>query len=108
MKKSSRLLTKEDYNLIKQIAREASEQSNLDFEKCYTITLLYFLYQFGGMEDNELPVQYIPTVKLLYKNFYGSYIHYITEILYSDDEYAKAIKNAEIALNGGDDPRCPW
>ena len=93
--------------MVEKIAKLASE-SGLEFEKCYTITLLYYLCQFNDIDIRNIPVDYQSSVRLLYKNLFGSYIHYITEIMYSNDEYVKAIKDAEIELYGGDDPRCPW
>lgn len=103
-----RELTKDECFLIWNIALKASKDKNLDFNKCYTITLLYFLCQYCGFEQRSIPPEYVFSVELLYKNFYGSYIHYINDINYSNDEYAKAIKAAEIALYGGDDPKCLW
>lgn len=104
-----RVLKSEEYDKIREIAILANA-TNLDtnFEDCYMITLLYYLMQFGGLKKHQIPPKFVKSVMLLYKNPYSSYIHYRTEILYSDDIYAKNIKQAEIDLNGGDDPRCPW
>lgn len=93
---------------VKEIALLASEKYDLDYEKCYNITSFYFLKQEGKIKEEDIPKEYAYSVMLLYKNPISSYIHYRTEIIYSKDLYAKAIKNAEIEVSGGDDPRCPW
>lgn len=103
-----RLLSKKEQQDIIEIARQAIQiNQNLDFNKCYIITLSYYLAQLSGYDTNYIPIEYKKTVELLHKNFYGSYIHYRNNIVYSKDDYAKAIKEAEIAVLG-DDPRCPW
>ena len=106
--KKARALTPEEYSDIRNIALTATrDNKDIDYGTCYSITLLYYLLQFGGLEESEIIPPY-HAATLLYKNPVSSYLHYRTEILYSDDIYAKAIKAAEIKLNGGDDPRCPW
>lgn len=103
-----RLLTKKEQSDIIEIARQATRiNQELDFNKCYVITLSYYLTQLSGYDINYIPPEYEPSVKLLYKNPYSSYIHYRNNILYSKDMYAKTIKEAEIMVLG-DDPRCPW
>lgn len=104
----SRELTRNEYYEIKKIAYKAATDNKLDIYKCYNLTLFYYLAQFGGLPINTLFPEDRKSVTLLYKPPFTSYIHYRTEIMYSDDIYVKAIKDAEIDLNGGDDPRCPW
>lgn len=101
-------LNEEDLRLISKIAELASNRYGLNYEKCYNITFFYFLIQQNKIKEDDIPIEYLYSTILLYKNPISSYIHYRTEIMYSKDEYAKAIKNAEIELAGGDDPRCPW
>lgn len=103
-----RNLSQEEYTQISLIAKKASIDYNLEYSKCYTITLLYYLMQFTGLKEDNIPFEYSQSAKLLYKNPISSYIHYFNNILYSDDPYVKGIKQAEIILSGGDDPRCPW
>ena len=106
--KHPRALTLDEYKDIKEIALLASSGTDLDASKCYTITLLYYLLQFSGLKEDNIPYDYVKSAMLLYKNPNSSYIHYRNNIIYSNDAYAKAIKNAEINFAGGDDPRCPW
>lgn len=102
-------LSSEDIHKIENIANLAVNiDSNLEYDKCFTITALYFSRQFYNLPENEVPIEYFYPVKLLYKNPNSSYVHYRMDILYGNDKYATAIKDAEIELNGGDDPRCPW
>ena len=109
MKKNiPRVLTPQEYSDIEEIARMASVSENLDFTTCYTVTLLYYLAQFGGLDESQIPFKYYDTINLLHKKPISSYIHYRMDIIDSTNIIAKAIKTAEIALNGGDDPRCPW
>lgn len=103
-----RTLTETEQNTITKIALEASHiNTKLNYAKCYTITLLYNLVQFSGLKLETIPPDYQNSVRLLYKNPITSYMHYRTEIFYSKDPYANAIKEAEINVLG-DDPRCPW
>lgn len=99
----------EEQKLINDIAIKACEKNKeLDFSKCYTITLLYYLIQNRQFSKMNIPPTFLNSVMLLYKSPITSYIHYRTEIFYSNDPYAQAIKQAEIELSEGDDPRCPW
>ena len=108
MKKKKNFLDSEEQFQILQIANSASEMNpSLDVSKCYTCTLLYYLVQLCNFELENVPIEYLETILLLYKNPISSYIHYYNEIFYSNNEYAKAIKKAEIKMLG-DDPRCPW
>ena len=102
------MLSLEDKSKVKEIALLASERYDLDYEKCYNITSFYFLKQENKIKEADIPKEYLYPVMLLYKDPISSYIHYRTEILYSKDSYAQAIKDSEIELAGGDDPRCPW
>lgn len=93
---------------IQKIAQTAiNDNPELDYATCYSITLLYYLTQFFKYKTALLPPLLKDAVELLYKNPISSYIHYRTTIMYSNNIYAKAIKNAEIQVMG-DDPRCPW
>lgn len=103
-----RNLSQEEYRQINLIARKTSIDYKLEYSKCYSITLLYYLMQFSGLKENDIPLEYAKTVELLYKKPVSSYIHYFNNIIYSNDPYAKGIKHTEIILSGGDDPRCPW
>lgn len=105
---SQKSLDREQQYLIKEITSKAiSLTPNLDFEKCYSITLLYYLAQYCDFDLRAIPPTYLRTVELLYKNPKSSYVHYMGNIMNSKNEYARAIKNAEIQVIG-DDPRCPW
>lgn len=104
----NKILTVQQQNEIREIALIAShENSGLNFETCYAITLIYYLAQFSSFDIDNAPPRLNAAAKLLYKKPMGSYLHYRNDILYSTNEYAKAIKKAEIKLMG-DDPRCPW
>lgn len=106
--KHTRALKLEEYDLIRNIAFNACQlNTELKHDECYTITLLYFLRQFGGLKSKQVPIEFAKSVNLLYKSPKSSYIHYFNDIQYSDDVYAKTIKRAEIEMLG-DDPRCPW
>ena len=100
-------LTYTDYANIKAIAEDASTNPELQYSRCYNLTLFYYLVQYKLLKLTAVPHEYEPTVKLLVKNPKSSYIHYINDIKYSKNKYAIAIKNAEIKQLG-DDPRCPW
>lgn len=102
-------LKSEDQYRIIEISNCAIELNpSLNRDRCYAITLLYYLTQFCNFDFENIPLEYMESIRLLYKNPKSSYIHYRTEIMYSNDIYAKTIKAAEIKLAGGDDPRCPW
>ncbi len=104
----NKILTTQQQNEIREIALTAVQDNNgLNFETCYTITLIYYLAQFSSYDIDNAPPRISAAAKLLYKKPTSSYLHYRNDILYSTNEYAKAIKAAEIKLMG-DDPRCPW
>lgn len=103
-----KFLTSDEQYEILRIANSAKKiEPSLNTDKCYTITLLYYLVQLCNFELENVPLEYMDTILLLYKNPVSSYIHYRNNILYSNDIYAKTIKQAEIE-ELGDDPRCPW
>lgn len=100
-------LTQRQYDEIERIAQRANQEFSLDFNKCYSILLFYYLTQTKQCDIEEVPIEYNYSVRLLYKNPKSSYLHYLNEIEYSSDPYAKGIKQAEV-IELGDDPRCPF
>lgn len=108
MSESKKILSVEQQEEILNIAQTAAKNnSELDYTTCYSITLLYYLAQFSEYKTALLPPLLRDAVELLYKKPVSSYVHYRNTIMYSNNIYAKAIKNAEIQVMG-DDPRCPW
>lgn len=101
-------LTNSDYQLISDISTGASEKYDLNFERCYILTLLYYLVQYGKMLFNDVPAGYAPSVELLVRQAESSYIHYILNIYYCHDKYVKAIKRTEIELIGKDPCYNQW
>ena len=105
----NKTLTTVQQEEIRKIALLAVKgRSDLNYETCYSITLLYYLAQYTEFKIENLPPLFQSAVRLLYKNPASSYVHYRSDIMYSKNAYAKAIKEAEIKMMGGDDPRCPW
>lgn len=101
-------LTNEEQKLIRRIADTSIEiNPDLELSKSYSITLLYYLTQFTEFDLEQIPNEYYNAVKLLYKPYFMSYIHYWNEIQECSDPYVHAIKAAEIK-ELGDDPRCHW
>lgn len=108
MSENKKILSVEQQEEILNIAQTAARNnSELNYTTCYSITLLYYLAQFSGYKTALLPPLLRDAVELLYKKPVSSYVHYRNTIMYSNNIYAKAIKNAEIQVMG-DDPRCPW
>lgn len=96
-----KLIDPDDYLRIKQIARNASSQRDLNYTKCYLIVLVAFLVRKYSMKVEEVPPEIRPTIELLIKPGTMSLIHYLNSILYSNDKYAKAITCAEFDLYDG-------
>ena len=107
MLENEALTTVQQEEIRKIALLAARSKRDLSYEMCYSITLLYYLAQFCNYKISNLPPLFQNTVSLLYKDPASSYVHYRSEIMYSKNAYAKAIKDAEIKMMG-DDPRCPW
>ena len=102
------ILSANEQYLINRIAQKSIEYNpNLDFNKSYVITLLYYLMQFCKYKIDTIPEEYSKDAETLYKSPNCSYLHYWNKIKLSKSDYVHAIKCAEIE-EIGDDPRCPW